>query len=419
MFMRRLSTLFLAVGLVFLVAHQAEAYRVKIGMRIMTDVFYAFQSGTSYGDGNVNQPDLTSFHVGVARASYMRYDFVSADKTTGARIQINIQAGPAHGASELVLHTMFGWYKFGRCMLAIGHRPNLFASLKYSPYQSLGFAGRDSIGRLAPWFKFIGFGKQFSGRFVQAALYYMKGPWTVMACVGQASTNNAVNAQFGGNANALVANTPAPRVDLAVEYKGKHFSVAPGAAFYYSRLEPMEGTIVDDQNVLSFMLVLPFHVNFGRFGFKGEVSFGQNWDTGNHHPLVRRFNRAVYWGGTNDDGNRIKVKDTRIYAACLGLYYRIGRMTLWLSGGWHRSENGSGDVAGGWRHGQQTRYAFVFAAPYRVNKHFTIAPEVGYWYQGWDPRFDVGGSRNPGRATSMTADLGSFWLAGIQFIIQF
>lgn len=399
------------------------AYQVKIGGQVVSDVFYALRSGLSYvGPQNttdVRQPDLTSFYPTVHRASCIYFNFSSKDKATGARIRLNIQAGPAHGQTEVFPFQIFGWYRFGRCKLLLGHTHNLFAALHYGPYQFIGMQGRNSVGALGPWIRLVGFGKQYSGRFVQAALYYRRGPWTIMVSLGQAPATNAVSARYGGNAGALRANTPAPRVDLAVEYKGKYLSVVPGAAVYYTRLEPMEGTYVEDQNVYSFMLVLPFHVNLGRFGIKGEVSFGQNWDTGNHHPNVRRFSRAVYWGGANDNGNRIKVKDTRILAACLGFYYRLGRVTIWLSGGWHRSENGTGDVAGGWRHGQQTRYAVVLAAPFRVNKHFTIAPEVSYWYQGWDPRQDVGGSTNPGSATSTTADLGSFWLIGVQFKIRF
>ncbi len=399
------------------------AYQVKIGGQVATDVFYAIRSGSSYvGPLNTTdsrQPDLTSFYTTVHRASCIYFNFSSQDGSTGARIRLNIQAGPDHGQTEVFPYEVFGWYKFKRFKLVVGHTHNLFAALKYGPYQFLGMQGRNSVAALGPWIRFIGFGKQYSGRFAQVDLYYRYGPWTLMACLGQAPATNAVGAQYGGNANALATNTPAPRVDLAVEYQGKYLSVAPGAAFYYTRLDPMAGTSVDDQNVYSFMLVLPFHVSLGRFGLQGEVSFGQNWDTGNHHPLVRRFNRAVYWGGSNGQGNRIKVKDTRILAACLGFYYRVGRVTLWLSGGWHRSENGTGDVAGGWRHGQQTRYAVVLAAPCRVNKQFTIAPEVSYWYQGWDPRQDVGGSTNPAVATSMTADLGSFWLIGVQFKIRF
>ncbi|MBU0515337.1 MAG: hypothetical protein KJ621_11250, partial [Proteobacteria bacterium] len=70
-------------------------------------------------------------------------------------------------------------------------------------------------------------------------------------------------------------------------------------------------------------------------------------------------------------------------------------------------------------HGQNVRYAVVFAAPYRVNRHFTIAPEVGYYFYGWDSTRDVGGSNNAGQPTSTTADLGSAWLMGVRFTISF
>jgi len=103
----------------------------------------------------------------------------------------------------------------------------------------------------------------------------------------------------------------------------------------------------------------------------------------------------------------------------MGFFYRIGRVTLWLSGGWKMTVNGSSDAVGTWRHGQNVRYAFILAAPYRVNRHLTIAPEVAYYFYGWDPTQDVGGSRNPANPTSTTADLGAAWIAGVRFVVRF
>jgi hypothetical protein len=50
---------------------------------------------------------------------------------------------------------------------------------------------------------------------------------------------------------------------------------------------------------------------------------------------------------------------------------------------------------------------------YRVNKHFVIAPEISYWFYGWNPFRDLGD------VNAMRADYGSARLVGISFQIRF
>jgi hypothetical protein len=202
-----------------------------------------------------------------------------------------------------------------------------------------------------------------------------------------------------------------PRVDLTVQYAGKWFAVAPGISVYTCEYEPISGATLKDDRVLSYALVLPFKFTFGAFGIVGELGYGRNWwQPQTYNPWVT----GVYWGGNNDGGLQVKLEDSYFLSACLGLYYEMGRVTLWLSGGWVKTTNDSNDQVGTWRHGQNVRYAVVAAAPYRVNKHFSIAPEIGYYSFGYDPTLDVG----PG-AGSLTADLGTAWLAGVRLVFSF
>ncbi len=412
--MRRLLVLLLAVVLAVALAVPAMAYQVKIGARVDTDIAYAWRSGNSYGNNDMRMPDLTTFYLAMPVTNYLRVDWMSNDKSTGARIEFGLQAGPAHGNVAVTLRYMYGWYKFGRCQLVIGHTDNLLASLAYAPYQWLGLAAlglfNGNSGAMAPVVLYIGMGKQYSGRFAQIALYYYVGPWTFMAAIGQAPTTNATNP--GGILS--VANTMFPRLDLVIKYKGKYVGVAPGFSIYMSEREPIEGGSLQDDRILSYLLVLPFRISLGNFRIVGEVSYGMNWVAANYFPSQIVLNRGLYWGGLNDGSLRTKVEDSYFLAACLGLAYYMGRTSFHLGGGWQKTTNASNDQVATWRHGQNVRYALNFAVRYRVNKHFVIAPEISYWYYGWFPFADVGGGRN-----SMFADLGSVWLAGISFQIRF
>jgi len=388
------------------------------------DAAYMWRTGPSYANNDVRNPDLTTFYTALPSTNFLRVDWTSNDKSVGARIEFGISAGVAHGAGAVGLRLMYGWYKFGGCRLVIGQTDNLLASLAYAPYQWLGMAAAGSFtaGGLnaAPYILFIGHGKQYSGRFAQIALYYDTGPWTFMVAIGQAPTTNVAT----GPVNvASVANTTFPRLDLVVQYIGKWFALAPGISIFMSEREPIEGASLGDDRILSYLMVLPFRISFGRFRIKGELSHGRNWVAATYFASQNFFNSAVYWGGAADP-SRIKVEDTYFLAACLGLEYHMGRVSFHLGGGWHKSTNATEDVPGGWRHGQQVRWAFNFAVRYRVNKHFVIAPEISYWYYGWDPTQDVGGGAMPGRIPvpargSMFADLGSAWLAGISFQFRF
>jgi hypothetical protein len=423
--MKRFAALLVACALVLTFAVPAFSYQIKIGARLDTDVAYMWRAGSAYGNNDVRMPDLTTFYCAMPSTNYVRLDWTSDDKTTGGRIELGISAGIGHGAGAVGLRHMYGWYKFGSCRLVIGHTDDLVAPLDYAPYQWLGWAAAGSFTShgltSAPYIMFVGMGKQYSGRFAQIALYCDVGSWTFMVAVGQASTANVAT----GPVNvAASANTVFPRLDLVVQYKGKWFSVAPGIAIYESEYEPIQGASLKDDRTLSYMVVLPFQLSFGRFRIKGELSHGRNWVAANYTASQNFFNSAVYWGGSADP-SRIKVEDTFFLAACLGLEYHLGRVSLHLGGGWHKSTNATSDVPGGWRHGQNVRFAFNFAVRYHVNKHFVIAPEISYWNYGWDPTQDVGGGngplikRVPVINGSTTADLGSAWILGISFQIRF
>jgi hypothetical protein len=413
--MRKLFVLVLAVVLAVAIAVPAMAYQVKVGGRLDTDIGYIWQTGNSYGNSDSRMPDLTTFYIGMPVTNYFRIDWMSNDKSTGGRIEVGIGAGgPAlgHGGSLIALRYMYGWYKFGRCRLVIGHDDNLLASLAYAPYQWFGLGAINTfngqLGGMAPIVLYIGMGKQYSGRFAQIALYYDVGPWTFMVALGQAATGNANNPV----GIASVANTVLPRLDLVVKYKGKYIGLAPGFSIYSSEREAISGASLQDDRILSYLLVLPFRISFGNFRIKGELSYGMNWVAANYFASMVALSRAVYWGGLND-AVRVKTEDTYQMAACLGLEYFMGRVSLHLGGGWVKYTNASNDQNGTWRHGQNVSFGFNFAVRYTVNKHFVIAPEIQYWVYGWNPFFDTGAGN------AMFADMGQSWLAGISFQIRF
>ncbi len=418
--MKRIGMLLAAVAGTVALATTGYAFQIKVGATLATDLFYILQTGPAYVGPLVTrdsrQPDLTTFTAQVTSGS-LSIMYFARDRTVGAHLALALTAGPAHGAQNVQILFMYGWYRFGRFRLSIGHMDNLFASSTYAPYAGLGFQSLpDGSGGL------YDFGKLYSGRFAQVGLYYGIGRWQFMIALGTAPRNTDNFPAWRNNQNVIVGNGRYPRVDLAAEYRSKYFAFAPGISVYRTEWEGMEGVTLQDESVLSFALVLPFRASFGNFGLTGEVSYGQNWRAAN---MRNPWQGAVWWGGGYGDRlDRIKAADTRLYSACLGLYYRLGRATIWLSGGWQMAQNGSSDVFGSWRHGQNTHWAMVLAVPYRVNRHFSIAPEIGYYFYGWDPTQDVGGASNwgtPGGATSTStiANLGSAWLIGIRFVIRF
>ncbi len=414
--MKQLWVFCLASVLTLALALPAAAYQVKVGARIKTEIMYSWRSGSSYGapnrrqDGGASyQPDLTTFTIGNQDESYLRVDFTSNDKTTGARIEFGLwNDGGVHGDANVGLRHMYGWYKFGRCKLVIGHTDNLFGSGLGLPYAQIGWTlhrrPADLNNRIRT--SFINHGAIKSGRFMQIILYYYVGPWTFQVALGQAL--NATDS-YGPGGVQSVFNTTLPRLDLVVMYRSRYFSVAPGVVVYLGEYEPINGANLDDDRILTWAVALPFHVSLGAFGFKGEIWAAQNYFSSNHdNQLVQ----AIYWGGNNDP-SRITLENTYMMGACLGFYYRVGRATIWLSGGWQKNSNASNDQVGTWRHGQNVKYGFSFAVPYRVNKHLTIAPEIAYYYEGWSPWRDVGDGN------AVNADLGSLWLAGILVTFKF
>jgi hypothetical protein len=418
--MKRIAVILAGVAVMLAVATAGHAYKIRIGSTLATDVFYTMQTGPAYvgpfGTRDSRQPDLTTFTAQVTSGS-LTFMYFSEDRTVGAHISLALTAGAAHGAQNVQLLFFYGWYRIGRFRLSIGHMDNLFASSTYAPYAGLGFQSLpDGSGGL------YDFGKLYSGRFAQIGLYYGLGRWQFMIAVGAPPLNSDNFPAWRNNQNVIVGFGRYPRIDLAAEYRAKNFSLAPGVSIYRTEWEGAEGVTLKDDYVLSYALVLPFRASFGNFGLTGEVSYGRNWRAAN---MRNPYQGAYWWGaGWNDNLDRVKAADTDMYSACLGLYYRLGKTTIWLSGGWQMVQNGSSDGFGTWRHGQNTRWAVVLAAPHKVNRHFTIAPEIGYYFYGWDPTQDVGGASNwgtPGGATSTstTADLGSAWLIGIRFIVWF
>ncbi|MBU0514131.1 MAG: hypothetical protein KJ621_05105, partial [Proteobacteria bacterium] len=115
--MKRIWLLGLAVLVLVAFSATAGAYQVKVGARVDTDVAYMWRTGTSYGANDVRMPDLTTFYVGLPSTNYLRIDWTSNDKSTGARIEFGLGAGPGHGAVVVGLRLMYGWYKFGNCKL--------------------------------------------------------------------------------------------------------------------------------------------------------------------------------------------------------------------------------------------------------------------------------------------------------------
>ncbi|MBU0514400.1 MAG: hypothetical protein KJ621_06465 [Proteobacteria bacterium] len=82
---------------------------------------------------------------------------------------------------------------------------------------------------------------------------------------------------------------------------------------------------------------------------------------------------------------------------------------------WDVSSRATTSAPGAWRHGMNQRYAVVLAAPTRINRHLSVAPEAGYYFYGWNPTEDVGRTDPAGT----TADLGGARIIGVRFQISF
>jgi hypothetical protein len=390
-----------------LIAADAPGYGVVIGGRVRYDIGWQVLSGDRQAS-NTTDDTLINFFSGIVSNSYLSATFTSADKTTGARVEMGLNgntnlnnSGGAQSNNDVTLRLAYGWWKVGSCTLLAGQSKTrlgsgvevdqIFGATKSvkTDMQGFGFLGGTRAPRLALAMEVNdNFGFEIS-----------------IAQAGAEVTANspAVYSAAGSTQNYL------PRLEVVLDFKAGGFKISPGAGISYQKWEFTAANTNADDSVLSYLFFLPVKYQNGPFWAVLSALYGQNIDT-DWSGENTSANSATYraYGGQNmalPVSTANGIENTKIWGIGLGLGYAISeQFTLKAAGGFDHLSND------GWGVGEQedsyTRWGIWLAAPYKLTSNLTIQPEIGYFNYG-------------DRTGMVDTKAGSEWLIGVNFQFLF
>jgi len=388
--MKKLFVLMVAV--MALVAFSAPAWAadtvpgpsVTVNGRILTDLGYQNLSKELTTN---KKDDVTTAFINVAGHSYLRGVFTSADKTTGGFIELGLAS--KLGSSETTsLRYAYGWWKVGNCRLLAGHTDGWLGSLAYHPKQYLGVS-QDAKLLLGQW------GYKYSGRHPQVRFEYMAGNFGFSLAVVQPAAE-VLPTVTGADTYASL-----PRFDLAFDINFGGLKLMP--AFGISQVKFQGVPSGYDDNVTTWIAMLPFKFTMGPFTAKFQAYTGNNLDieySGNLLAATQSFQRSL--PAYDSKG---KVQDTKETGGFLSFEYQIGQLELVAGYGMVKVENDLWKKSNGYAKEDNTRNAWFVAFPYQITKNFSIHPEFSYY--------------NYGDLLTTGKEAGNEWLMGVQFRFVF
>ncbi len=338
--------------------------------------------------------DVTSAFINLGNTSYLRANFTSADKTTGAMVQLSVMS-KSGGAESTSLHYAYGWWKLGNCRLYAGHTDNWLGSNAFAPRQMLG--QYESTKN-----QFINWGHIYGGRNPQVGFQWEAGAFGFQVALVQPGSEKLPSVASGQDLYATL-----PRADLALSFKAGGLLVQPG--FGWSQLKTEGAPSGADTEFTSMIFILPVKFSAGPFTAKLEGYTGKNTDaewSGNRLAALGSLNQSMPYIKSN-----YKVEDTSATGGMLSLEYKFmanweiatgfGLVTL-TNDAWKQKTSQGG---AGWKEDNYTRSAWFVALPYAVTKNFTIHPELNFFNYGDNPK--------DGK------DSGSEWMGGVEFRFAF
>ncbi|MDR1397429.1 MAG: hypothetical protein LBJ14_06825 [Desulfarculales bacterium] len=399
-------------------AADAPGYGVTVGGRIRSDMGWQFL-GEHNRFGNNSDSSIANFFATVNTDSYLRATFSSADKNTGAHIELGLggftnrdNAGNA-ADNPVSLRIAYGWWKVASCRLLVGQFPGRLGD-RILPGNNLG-NGKSGKSDLK------GFGFIGGTRNPKVALQMdVNDNFSFELALGQAGAEVSSFGMYPGPVTGVSStDSYLPRLELVLDFNFDNFLIAPSAGISYQKATLGDAFSAVDDNTLSYIFILPLKYQNGPFSLVFNAFYGQNTDTD------WNGENGTSWATPPGGGGRFyggqpgvlpvlsgnQVEDTKYWGLGLGLAYNFtDTLGVKVGGGLANISNDAWELAGVDSNDSYTRWGAFISFPYKVSANFTISPELAY--------FDYG-SRVGVNLAGIDDDAGHEVLAGVHFQFLF
>ena len=340
--MKKLFILSLAAAFVVALSMPAWAWvgadQVQFGARINQEIGWHSKSK----ERTTNKiDDINRSYLKTNSNSYLRLKFASKDKSQGALVELGVGSGSALGSNTISTRHAYGWYKVGNCTLTVGHTDNWVGNT---------FWGAQKLQAESHSGDILGWGKAWAPRRAQVQFKYDAGKMaTLMFALARPSKDGSpTNASTAG----MDKYYQIPQVELAVQLKGKSWSVIPSAVWYQAKFDKAPSGY--DDTVTSWGFILPAKVAFGAFSVMAEIHYGQN----TQQPVVRlqrgqclhesqrqhRRHQARWWL------RAVGLQSGQLHHPCGCWYGILHQRRLEVRRGLQRRQRDPEDVLGGRAH---------------------------------------------------------------------
>lgn len=376
-------------------ADEGPGYNVVVGGRLWTDFGYQYTSKelglTSSGK------DITTAFLNLNGNTYLNAKFMSADKSTGAHIELSISSTTGN-TSSVGLRYAYGWWKVGVCKFVAGHTDSWVGSLAFAPRNYLGTTQSAKI-------LLINWGFLYSGRRTQIR-FEMEPSKMFGFSVGLVAPESEMTTpsyNTGWTVYDKYFNFPALEAALSLNFGPvlmmPGFGVSQGN-FEFGSASPQKGY---DDSYTAWIFQFPIKFQAGIFSLKYQIYYGINSDTswgGEALPTAAARGKTLtalpLWTASG------KVEDTTVLGTSLECAFQFNQLVgLNFGGGYISYNNDKLKETLGYANNDQSRYALFIAVPFQITKNFDLGPEF-VWY-------------DYGKSPSTNADYNNEWLLGVTF----
>ncbi len=379
--------------------------------RMWTDLGYQFKDDTlatnQYGltmEGKLRDSYTTSF-VNINGNSYFGAKWTSGDQNTGAYVELN-PVSKVGGQEAAMLRMAYGWWKSGDLKIVAGHTDGVFASLIAAPMARVG-------ATQAAKSLFIRWGYLYAGRYPQVRAEYLTKIGLLSAAFAQANAEDIAGLevlQVGGQTiGSSQLYNDLPRLDLAWAVRTENILAIPGFSISLSQYDG--ASTGRDDSVVNWVANIPVAITINQFEVKLQAYYGTNIDIewgqlGTASFFGQPAAVPVWVGG--------KVESTYQAGGTVQFGYTVDNSTYMVGAGYVYSSNDNWKKLG-YTEDNYSRWSAMLAMQYRINRYFSIYPQISY--------FDYGKSMR-GKITDLTGkqsseDFGAEWLIGAALIFNF
>jgi len=397
--MKKLGLFALVMGLVVAFAMPALAFTIDgakgekmyIGGVLMTDMGWQNRSKENPGiaPGVVTGTERTEFFMAVPNHSRVRGSFdvgnVGGFWEFGMGGNEANSSGAYQTANNYVeTRKLFGYYTFGNCQIKAGKDDGYFFSVVPSQYLGLnenlhvfGFGWGALYDTRDPQFRFT---QNISKTFGYAVSLLQPTVFTD---------------------NTRVSYSGIPRLSAKLMLNFGMVSMYPAFQIQNVKWDNLSAIAAagssPDDNLTSWMALLPVVVQAGPF--KGTFQFGYGQNSAPFYGGFASSFHAYYRDPVSG-----RIKDTTDMNGFINLAYTVGPVTPALYFGYDNAKNSDKYKTGD---DNNTRMMYGASVVYAVAPGFNIVPEFDYYDYGKTPG-------NPNKP-----DVGKEWIGGVQFQFTF